>query len=103
VIDKLNTTLYFHAIVWRINKAGHFDPLRFRAEVCTSCNVLTAKPDLIPLGTSMAAIKLYRRFSLRRTLYFLLTTQPIELLRAVRLLGRGPPISQTQHGFIAFT
>lgn len=46
----------------------------------------------------MEAIKPYRRYSVRLSLYFLWTLKPAELLQPVRQRDRGPPIYQTQHG-----
>jgi len=90
-VDKYKSRGYFYPTVWRINKAGHVDPPRFKSRVVRSRNVLTAKQVLLTLGTRMTAVKLYRRFSLRRSIYILCIPQPVDLTQPVRIRERGPP------------
>lgn len=90
-IDNLNKYDYTYSIDWRIKKAGHVDPPRFKSRVVRSRNVLTAKQVLLTLGTRMTAVKLYRRFSLRRSIYILCIPQPVDLTQPVRIRERGPP------------
>jgi len=90
-IDTQNFHGYIYPIVWRINKAGHVDPLRYSVGILLPIVSLTAKLFLQDLGLRMEAIISYRRTDLRISLYFPTASQPANLLQPVRQFDRGPP------------